>query len=98
MSKPSKAPQVNCWYRIQGQTIYCTRWEVKLKDDPDTIHMEGYSPQSYAAYVTQHYIGEREHPYRTVAEIEGIPYPEPIRVSFSIHTEIKELDREEALK
>lgn len=73
-SKSSNPIGVCKWYRLKGQVVYCIRYDVNLKSKPERIRLQGIRPQDYAAYVVQHYIGERDEPFRTVAQIEGIPY------------------------
>lgn len=89
--------RVGRFYRINGIVIYCARYTVSFRGSDGTVRIEGCRPQDYAAYLAHFYIGENKHPYRTVAEIEGIPYPELIEVSTTIHTKVTELNKEEAL-
>lgn len=98
-STPSAELQVNCFYRINGRILYCTHYKRCMNTvGPDEIQMDGILPEDYAAYITQHFIGESQSPYRTIAEIAGIPTPEEAHIEFTTDTRIEVLSKEEALQ
>lgn len=87
------------FYRIDGRILYCVRYTWYANNPgPDAIHFEGILPEDYAAYLTHHVIGEMKEPYRTVAEIASIPYPEPVEIRFSSDAKIEALSNEEAMR
>lgn len=85
--------QVGSWYRIKGKVVGVERYEVNIKSGEITV--SGFTPQTYAAYLCHIYIPHGD--MRTVAEIEGIPYPEFVTIKFTERTKVTELTREEAL-
>lgn len=90
---------VGRFYRIDGSVLYCVRatW-YKHAVGPDEIHMEGILPEDYAAYITHQVIGENQHPYRTVAEVEHIPRPESVQIQFSTDAKVEVVSKEDALQ
>ncbi len=94
--KQSKNIHLFHWYHANEQILYITAYEEHFQENQTSI--EGIAVKDFAAYVTFQYIGENTHPYRTVAEIEGIPMPEMRRVTISGNASIQELSKEEALK
>lgn len=85
--------QVGKWYRVKRIVFYCKSYEVSfVKARMITAH--GILPQDYAAFVCQHYLGERGPGFRTVAQMEGISMPPEVTVEFTPRARIELLDPE----
>lgn len=94
-----KSLRTGNFYRIDGRILYCVRYTWYANNPgPDTARLECILPEDYAAYVTCHYIGENKEPYRTIAEIEGIPFPETTDIHIMSDASIELLDKKKALQ
>lgn len=99
MNKEKDELQVCRFCRIDGCILYITSYTVHAHAvGPDEIHLEGILREDYAAYITHRVIGENQEPYRTVAEIAGIPMPEPVRIRFSADAKFEMLSNKEAMQ
>lgn len=91
--------RVKCFYRIDNHVLYCVRYTWHANSSgPDIIDMEGIRPEDYAAYITHQVLGEQQAPYRTLAEIECIPFPDPVEVHFSSDAKIERISKVDALQ
>lgn len=82
------------WYRINGYTLYV----ISFMLNHERFSVTGIQPEDFASYIAFQYIGENKHPYRTVADIEGIPSPDPVRLHLSGDISIQEISQQEALR
>jgi hypothetical protein len=89
--------QTGRFYRIKRRIIFCTRYSVHANKSKLTYDMEGFAPKDYDAYLAHCRI-ENQAPYRTIAEIEGIPFPDPIAIHFTHRAKIELLSEEEVLR
>lgn len=77
---------VGRFYRVNGRILFCHRY---------TWHANKPGEE---AILTHRVIGENQEPYRTVAEIAGIPFPDKVEVHCSADARIEEVSREEAFQ
>jgi hypothetical protein len=90
---------VGRFYRVNGRILFCHRytWHAN-KPGEEAIDIEGFLPEDYAACLTHCVIGENQEPYRTVAEIAGIPFPDGVEVHCSADARIEEVSSKEAFQ